>query len=86
MKLMEKKGNEYTVLFTGLTPDEKDGSGETWASAKKTISEHIGSYDVNIEYTDRTNIIALYDRNDSQVNDFIAGLKEISGRITTDKL
>ena len=86
MKLMEKKGNEYTVLFTGLTPDEKDGSGETWASAKKTISEHIGSYDVNIEYTGETNIIALYDRNDSQVNDFIAGLKGISGRITIDKL
>jgi len=86
MKLMEKKGKEYEVLFAGIDSEESDESNETWTWLKKSISEHTDPHDINIAYTEFTNVIALYDRTESQVDEYISMLRSISDRITISRL
>lgn len=61
IKLMEKKGKEYRVLFLGadVAPEE--------------VSAALGPHDMNIMYTPDTRVLALYDRTDSETEEFIRG-------------
>lgn len=86
MKLMEKKGQEYEVLFAGMESEEAKGPAETWTRIRKSISEHTDPHDVNIAYTEWTNVIALYDRTESQVDEYISMLRSISDRISITRL
>ena len=86
MKLMEKKGKEYAVIMVGVGDDGTSGATDSWADIRKSISEHTGSHDMNIEYTDRSNVIALYDRSESQVEEYIHMLEALSGRLTIKRI
>ena len=67
MKLMERKGKAYSVLFA----ESKENIRDLRKGAHYTIQAH----DVIIRYTKTQEIIALYDRNDSQVEEYKGKLK-----------
>lgn len=82
MKLMEKKGKEYAVIMAGVDDDGSSGDADSWADIRKSISEHTDPHDMNIEYTERSNVIALYDRTESQVEEYTHMLEGLSGHLT----
>ena len=67
MKLMERKGKAYSVLFA----ESKENIRDLRKGAHYTIQAH----DVIIRYTKTQEIIALYDRSDSQVEEYKGKLK-----------
>ena len=74
IKLMENKGKDYRILFVD-TEDE---------TAKKKLREalkrDIGHDDISILYTRTTWVVALFDRTDRQMDEFIRKLTgECSG-------
>ncbi len=73
IKLMEKKGKSYSVFFVGMNKEIFDK--EKWDEMREIFGNLIVGHDINIQYTDRKNIIALYDRSDNEtqqmMNDII---------------
>ena len=59
MKLMEKKGKSYCLLFVQKGNDKQTGI------IKKLVSDH----DVNIKYMDGINVVAFYDRSDEEMEE-----------------
>ena len=41
---------------------------------------------MNIEYTERSNVIALYDRTESQVEDYMHMIESLPGHLTIKRL
>lgn len=73
IKLMEKKGMDYRVMFIGPAGAENMTEDELAAARKNLaniVSENITNRDVSIRYTDRQSIAALYDRTDDEERTF----------------
>jgi hypothetical protein len=79
IKLMEKKGKDYAVLFIGpenfdeLTDKQLSSARRNLAGAINAI---IRNHDVNIRYDERYNIVALYDVSDLARGYFIDSVKK----------
>ncbi|MCR5674911.1 MAG: HD-GYP domain-containing protein [Lachnospiraceae bacterium] len=75
MKLMEKKGKEYRILYVGVAgrEHEEEGreAGEIMPMIREALRENIAGHDINIEYTATRNIVALYDRSEEETDAFI---------------
>ena len=67
MKLMERKGMDYDIVFVETESDMED--------LRKTIKEKAGIHDVTILYTKERYIVALFDRDEEETNEFIKTLK-----------
>ena len=73
IKLMEKKGKIFQVLFIGPRDADKLSDSDL-ASARKKISsavnDNINNHDVNIRYSEELNVVALYERSDEDIQRF----------------
>ncbi len=65
LKLMEKKGKFYSVLFVG-----------PFGSIGDTLKECIGNKDINIRYTEEINMVALFDRTKEELSEFESKIRE----------
>ena len=87
MKLMEKKGVDYQILFMGPDKDLPQSElSEAWNGLGELIRENIGPHDVNIRYTDKLNIIALYDSDSEGTDRFIKLIKDALPRTVAEGL
>ena len=72
MKMKEKKGERVDVFF--VSPDEKYESVTQEADLMPPIEQLLRTkltvHDVFIEYSDRVRIVALFDRTESQIENF----------------
>ncbi len=78
MKLMEKKGKDYQVIFI-KEPKDVD-------SFKSAVRKIIGGRDVKIQYSDEWYLIALYDKSQEDVDTFINVVREELGDIEYELL
>ncbi len=72
IKLREKKGTTYQVLFAGPADESLEG-GELTAYMKKlsnAIADNITGHDIAIRYSDRLNVIALWGEDQGLADDF----------------
>ena len=87
IKLMEKKGKEYSLLFVGprrfdeLTNKEISSARRIITAA---ITDNIRNHDVNIRYNEQFNIIALYDRSDEEKEIFEGSIRSRYEDIKTE--
>ncbi|MCR5093886.1 MAG: HD-GYP domain-containing protein [Lachnospiraceae bacterium] len=101
MKLMEKKGKDYDVFFItreevpmappvmrdfGTSIGTDVGTRETQSILTSQLKDHISPHDVNIRYTAKQSIIALYDRNDEQIEHFFQRLAKVCPHTQVEKL
>ena len=73
IKLMEKKGKDYKVMFIGPERGETMTDDELAAARKSisnAVSDNITGHDVSIRYTDRLGIVAVYDRSTEEIRGF----------------
>lgn len=73
IKLMEKKGKTYRVFFAG--PKEEPSEPKAWSELRDTVKEYVGPHDINILYSDTSNVIALYDKSDEETEAFITAIR-----------
>ena len=66
MKLMEKKGKLYKVLF--FEASDLD-------NLEKSLASHIKNHDINIGYTAASKVVALFDRSDEEIESFTDSVK-----------
>ncbi len=88
IKLMEKKGNSYRIIFAGPS-DEVLAGGELTSYIKKMsqlILRHVGNHDLTVRYTDRLSVIALFNRTDDELESFVETLTESFADIRTQVL
>ncbi|MCR5830917.1 MAG: HD-GYP domain-containing protein [Lachnospiraceae bacterium] len=86
LKLMEKKGEDYQVVFVGPSDDTMTGT-ELSSFIKKisnTVSSRVGGHDLTLRYTDRLSIAALYNRTAEEAQAFAADLVENCPGISTE--
>jgi hypothetical protein len=62
MKLMEKKGKQYQLLFVKPLGYEDQ--------YRQVIKEITDAHDVNIQYTEGQYIVAFYDKEESQIEEY----------------
>ena len=77
IKLMEKKGRSYRVLFAGPSDETLEGS-ELGAYIKKlsgAVSSVIDNHDITVRYSDRQSIIALYEKDDDAAEVVMGSLR-----------
>ncbi|MCR5672104.1 MAG: HD-GYP domain-containing protein [Lachnospiraceae bacterium] len=73
IKLMEKKGRSFQVMFIGpkgsedMTEDDLTLAGKNITTA---ITGTITGHDVSIRYSDRFGIVALYERTETEIQAF----------------
>ncbi len=87
IKLMEKKGMSYRVIFAGPS-DETIESTELTSYIKKlsnAISSKLDNHDISVRYSDRLSIIALYEKDSSAVDNIINSLTAELPNLTTDQ-
>ena len=89
IKLMEKIGKEYDVLFIGPKgfgelDDKQFASGRR--SLTSSINENMSNHDVNIRYNEVYNIVALYDRSKAEREAFVSAVREKCNDIITEWL
>ena len=82
LKLMEKKGNPYTVLMLSVDTEDKSSI----MKFEKAIKEHINPHDVNVKYTACSNVVALYERTPEDTQKFIDAVKETCGDVITETI
>ena len=73
IRLMEKKGKDYQIVFTKMTVEDP-------ASLRKlnnVIGNNIGNHDMIVSYTAMRGIVALFDRTEEERNEFIERIKEV---------
>ena len=78
IKLMEKKGENYQVVFAGPADAQMTGT-ELSSFIKKmsnTVSAKAGVHDLTLRYTDRLSIAALYNRTVEEAQVFATDLVE----------
>ena len=78
IKLMEKKGERYQVIFAGPSDDALAGP-ELSSFVKKmsaAISSRVTSHDLMLRYTDRLVAVALYGRSDEQARSFARAIED----------
>jgi hypothetical protein len=86
LKLMEKKGEDYQVVFVGPSDDTMTGT-ELSSFIKKisnTVSSRVCGHDLTLRYTDRLSIAALYNRTAEEAQAFAADLVENCPGISTE--
>ena len=78
IKLMEKKGAGYQVLFVGPDTDGTDEAGlsAAWEKLSAVIKRNTDINDVNIQYTKERNIVALYGKDDNEAKRFSDGIRK----------
>lgn len=78
MKLMEKKGKDYQIAFFE--------AGNKFASYRTIVRDNTSPHDINIQYTQTSFIVALYNKTEEELEEFITTIKEKCPDITASKL
>ncbi len=78
IKLMEKKGRSYQVIFAGPSDDELSGNELTgyFKKLSNVVGQNISNHDLTVRYTDRLSVIALFDRTDEERDRFADMLRQ----------
>lgn len=79
IKLMEKKGKYYRILFVGPksnTENITEGTDSAREELTAFISANITAHDTNIRYNETLNVVALFDRNDEETEAFVRLIKD----------
>ena len=79
IKLMEKKGKSYRVVFAGPSDEMLEGTelGSYFKKLSNAVSSVIGNHDITVRYSDRQSIIALYDKDDEAADKVTEGLRSV---------
>ena len=63
-------------LGTPITQKPMNGkTEEAWSELRDTVKEYVGPHDINILYSDTSNVIALYDKSDEETEAFITAIR-----------
>ena len=77
MKLLEKKGIRYEIVFLGIDEKVPDGNVEkALGLLTAAYKDMLYGHDINIRYTERNYILALYDRDEEGAAEFLKAVKE----------
>ncbi|MBR6848851.1 MAG: hypothetical protein IKM88_01260, partial [Lachnospiraceae bacterium] len=77
MKLLEKKGIRYEIVFLGIDEKVPDGNVEKELGLlTAAYKDMLYGHDINIRYTERNYILALYDRDEEGAAEFLKAVKE----------
>ncbi len=68
MKLMEKKGKDYRVIFFD--------AAEIKNVLSDVVEKHTDAHDIKLHYTDTQYIIALFEKTEDDLNSLVMDLKE----------
>lgn len=84
IKLMEKKGKMFEVMFIGPEDPGSMTDGDLSSARKKissVINANICNHDVHIRYSEEYDIVALYERSDEEIQGFKDTLKNAYPKI-----
>lgn len=73
VKLMEKKGQRIDLYFVGPSGDEASYQ-RSWEIIGPVLKNSLHRYDMNIEFSDKLNIVALFERKAEELQEFEAAL------------
>ena len=84
MKLMEKRGKDYKVLFLNLGSSAE--SDNKLAAINDFIKNRISNHDINIEYCENTKVISFFDKSDDEFDEFIDGVRQLGDDVSIEVL
>ena len=72
IKLMEKKGNDYIVVFAGpAAGDMQDSQKQDYMdNLSKVISQNLSNHDICVRYSADLMVMALFNRTQEELEDF----------------
>lgn len=79
IKLMERKGKNTSVIFCGPDRDkvvDEDRINEIWSMINTITKGFIASQDMIIRYSNELNVMAVFDREEIVIKDFIKKIYE----------
>ena len=79
IKLMERKGKNTSVIFCGPDRDkvvDEDRINEIWSMINTITKGFIASQDMIIKYSNELNVMAVFDREEIVIKDFIKKIYE----------
>ncbi len=89
IKLMEKKGKEFRVLFIGPGEADKLSDSDLTSAQKKissAVNDNINNHDVHIRYSEELDVVALYERSDEEIQSFKNEIERSYPRVYTKDL
>jgi len=86
MKLMEKRGKYYNVLFIRVDEASDDKSEKLWAMINEYMADMISNHDMNIQYDAKTKVIGFLDKSVDDIQQLMDNIQALDDRISIEEL